>query len=177
MKMVEIYSMQTSLRDWIALYPHTLIMQADPAYLEKYDTTRQYETGKSRSRLTGTDTLSWNRKSWVVGVNRRGMYRAYDWNELLRRRLLEDTLGGSPVFLVLSADSSSFFVFDKPSSRQQVMMLGDTILIDGKKFRLNGTGIDTTAMLNRLPAYQEFWHSWDYFHPEGSRYPGLQASH
>jgi len=39
-----------------------------------------------------------------------------------------------------------------------------------KRFRLDGKGIDTTMTLFKVPAYQEFWHSWKSFHVGTGRY-------
>ena len=64
----EVYSSQTSLSDWLQLNPNTLIMQADENFLNSYDSTFKFETGTSKSKLTGTDSLSWKDKSWVIGV-------------------------------------------------------------------------------------------------------------
>ena len=57
-------------------------MQADPAFIDSYDTTMKYESGKSKSTLTGTDSLSWKDKSWVIGVKAGKERKAYDWNKL-----------------------------------------------------------------------------------------------
>ena len=64
----ELMSTQTSLAKWIELYPQTLIMQADPSFVKQYDTSFRFESGKSKSKLTGTDSLSWKKKSWVIGI-------------------------------------------------------------------------------------------------------------
>jgi hypothetical protein len=169
MRLPELFSEQDELANWISRYPQTLIMQEDEAFRDKYDTTMLYEKGKSRKKLTGTDSSSWGRKSWVIGVQAGGQYRAYDWNQLTAKRILDDTLGGIPLIVVVSADSSGFHALRKPSAASQVHLLGDTLRVDGKSYRLDGRGIDTTGELSRLPAYQEFWHSWRQFHPEGSR--------
>lgn len=169
-RLPELFSEQTKLSSWIARYPGTLIMQEDPAFLDKYDTTFLYEKGKSRKKLTGTDSLSWGRKSWVVGVQAGQQSRAYDWNTLLAKRLLEDTLDGQPLLLVVSADSGSFYALRKPHPAAFVQVRQDTLVVDGRRYRLDGKGIDTSQSLSRLPAYQEFWHSWQQFHPAGSKY-------
>jgi hypothetical protein len=166
----EIFSIQTSLRAWMTLHPQSLVMQADEAFNQRYDSTTHYETGRSRKKLTGTDSLSWRRKSWVVGLVHRGQERAYDWNQLLEKRILPDTLGGMPVFLVVSADSASFFAFEQPVGTTTLSIRSDTIEINGRRYRLDGKGLDTNAVLNRVRAYQEFWHSWETFHPLGSRH-------
>ncbi len=64
----EFFSTQTSLAKWLELNPTSLIMQADSTFIDSYDSTAKYEAGKSKSKLTGTDSLSWKDKSWVIGV-------------------------------------------------------------------------------------------------------------
>jgi hypothetical protein len=166
----ELFSRQTSLRTWLELFPQTRIMQADPASIARYDTTLDYERGRSRKKLTGTDTLSWKRKSWVIGLKQQGQYRAYDWNALLAKRMIADTLGGLPVLVVLSQDSTSFFAFSINAAGGRMSLKGDTLLVEGNQYRLNGTGIDTMHQLTQVPAYQEFWHSWQQFQPATGRY-------
>jgi hypothetical protein len=106
----------------------------------------------------------------VIGVKQEGQYRAYDWNALLASRLITDTLGGLPVLLVLSEDSASFFAFSMNAAGGRASLKGDTLLVEGKQYRLNGTGIDTVHRLPQVPAYQEFWHSWQQFQPSTGRY-------
>lgn len=169
MRLPELFSEQGDLAGWISRHPQTLIMQEDEAFRDKYDTTLLYEKGKSRKKLTGTDSLSWGRKSWVIGVQAGGQSRAYDWNQLTAKRILEDTLGGVPLIVVVSADSSGFHALRKPTAASVVRLYGDTLRVDGRSYRLDGQGMDTVGRLSRLPAYQEFWHSWQQFHPGGSR--------
>jgi len=161
----EVYSTQTSLAQWLRLNPSSLIMQEDPAFASSYDTTIKYESGKSRSALTGTDSLSWKDKSWVIGIKAGKDRRAYDWNKLLEQRIIQDKAGATPVVVVLAADDRSFFAFERPSENSTFTFSKDTLILNDRHFRLNGTGIDTTLSLKPLPAYQEFWHSWRTFNP------------
>jgi hypothetical protein len=167
-RLPEMMSWQSSLENWLTSHPNSLVMQADPGFKEQYDSSGNYETGKSRKKLTGTDSLSWKRKSWVVGLSHQGSERAYDWNQLLSQRYVEDTLGGSSVFLVVSRDSSSFYAFEKPGD--SVFLRNDTIQWKYHRFRLDGRGIDTAWQLKSVKAYQEFWHSWESFHPQGNQF-------
>jgi hypothetical protein len=88
----EYLSTQTSLNEWLALNPNSLIMQADPAFTDSYDTTLNYESGKSRKKLTGTDSLSWKDKSWVIGLKVGNERKAYDWNKLKETHLIADQI-------------------------------------------------------------------------------------
>ena len=137
----EISSTQTSLGKWLGLYPDSKIMQADPAFKSSYDTLYNYEKGLSRKKLTGTDSLSWQKKSWVVGVQLDGQARAYDWNQLKKEMLIEDTLAGKELFILLAADSSSFFAYEKSGIKGKVKVEKDTIILGEKRFRLDGKGL------------------------------------
>ena len=159
----EVFSLQTSLANWLRLNPTSLIMQADTAFTKQYDTNEKYESGKSRSKLTGTDSLSWKEKSWVIGVKAGKYTKAFDWNRLIRERIIHDTINTAPVLLVLAADDKSFFAFERPSESSKFSLSGDTILYNGRHFLINGKGLDTSFRLTPIPAYQEFWHSWKTF--------------
>ncbi len=165
----EVFSTQTSLAQWLQLNPNSLIMQEDPAFVKSYDTTLKYESGKSRSALTGTDSLSWKDKSWVIGIKAGNERRAYDWNKLLEQRIIQDMAGNTPVVVILAADDKSFFAFERPRENSTFTFSKDTLILNDRHFRLNGTGIDTSLSLKSLPAYQEFWHSWRTFNPSTTK--------
>jgi len=166
----EVISTQTTLAEWLKLNPSSLIMQADPAFEKSYDTTLKYEEGTSRRGLTGTDSLSWKDKSWVVGIKAGKETKAYDWNDLKTKRIIADKIGETPVLLVLAADNKSFFAFERPDHINAFFMHGDTLLYRGRFFRIDGKGIDTTGSLKPIVSSQEFWHSWRTFYPSTKRY-------
>lgn len=168
-RLPEFFSTQTSLSQWLQLNPNSLIMQADPAFEKSYDTTLKYESGKSKSKLTGTDSLSWKDKSWVIGVKAGKETKAYDWNELKAKRLIADNIGKTPILLVLAEDNNSFFAFERPDYGNAFFLHRDTLLYTKHLFAINGKGIDTAYSLKPLPAYQEFWHSWRTFNPDTKR--------
>lgn len=170
-KLNEIFSTQTSLADWMKENPNTLIMQEDPTFAHKYDTSLQYENGKSRKLLTGTDTSSWQRKSWVVGIEKGGSAKAFDWNALKAARLIQDTVGTANILLTLSRDRKSFHAFQLPADAQPFRLINDTLESTGFKYLLNGKPLGAYPPLSPIAAYQEFWHSWRQFHPGTTRYP------
>jgi hypothetical protein len=161
----EVYSTQTSLGDWLQLNPNSLIMQADTNFIKSYDSTFKFESGASKSKLTGTDSLSWKDKSWVIGVKAGKERKAYDWNQLKKEKLIQDKIGATPVLIVLSKNDKSFFAFERPSENSIFNLNSDTLLLDNHKYRIDGKGIDTSFSLKPLPASQEFWHSWRTFNP------------
>jgi hypothetical protein len=166
----EVLSSQTSLAHWVQLHPDTKIMQADSTFITSYDTTLKYESGKSKRKLTGTDSLSWKDKSWVIGVKCGNDRKAYDWNQLKQDRIINDKMGNTAIAVVLAPGDRGFFAFEMPAPGVELSMVNDTLLLNNKHFRIDGTGIDTSYSLKQLPAYQEFWHSWRTFQPDTKKY-------
>lgn len=163
----EVPSVQVTLRHWLALHPHSLVMQGDPAFAAQYARDYAFERGTSRSRLTGTDPRSWEDKSWVVGIRVGDAARAYDWNQLLRDGAINDTLGGIPLVLAVATDSASFFAFVRPDPGMRFTVRDDSLIAGNAAYAFNGRG--ATDTLRPLAASQEFWHSWRTFVPTTTR--------
>ena len=166
--LAEIPSRQVTLAQWLALHPNSLIMQPDSALSSKYSKGFDFETGASRKKLTGTDTVSWNDKAWVVGITAGGTSKAYDWNRLKREGVINDDVGGVPIVLALASDKASFFAFTRPDSATRFTLRGDSLVTGTRAYALTGQGAD--GQLTPLSASQEFWHSWRTFQPATLRY-------
>ncbi len=166
--MPEVPTVQVSLKQWMQLHPQTLVMQADPAFTSEYAKDYAFERGTKRGGLTGTDTVSWNEKAWVIGVALNGAAKAYDWKRLRRERVINDAVGGVPIVLALGPDSVSFFAFQRPDSSTRFSVRGDSLLTTTGTYALNGRG--TTGTLPAINASQEFWHSWRTFQPGTTKY-------
>ncbi|RYF59506.1 MAG: DUF3179 domain-containing protein, partial [Cytophagaceae bacterium] len=165
-----VFSEQMTLKQWMTLHPNTLVMQPDTTFSERYVKMDNYERGKGSSDLTRMDSLSWHDKSWVVGLSVGKHSKAYDWNRLKRERLIQDTLANRLVLLVLANDNRSFFAYERPGDSSRFVLRHDT-LSDGKQaYALSGRSLNAGPGLVRLAAHQEFWHSWQTFHPTTGRY-------
>ena len=165
----EIPSRQTTLKLWLAMHPNSLVMQADPASVKRYAKNFDYESGASRSPLTGTDSVSWRDKAWVVGLSLGGEHRAYDWNRLRRERVVNDVVGGTPIVLAMAGDRASFVAFARPDPETRFALRGDSLVAaGGRAYALSGRG--ASDALTPVTAYQEFWHSWRTFHPGTTTY-------
>jgi len=168
--MPELPSVQVTLKQWLTLHPTSKIMQGDPVFARQYGTGYAYERGTSQSELTGTDTASWQDKSWVVGISSHDKSKAYDWNRLRRERVVNDVVGGTPIVIALGADEQSFFAFERPDAGTKFELKGDSLVANGKAYAFNGRGPAGTAPLKQITASQEFWHSWRTFKPGTDRY-------
>lgn len=169
-RLPEFFSWQTSLAQWLRYHPQTLLMQEDPAFRDQYDSSGNYESGRSRSSLTGTDSLSWKPKSWVIGIKHGSNRRAYDWNQLKQERLILDKIGSTPIALVLASDNNSFFALERTADSMVLQLRHDTLFHQNNAYLLNGSPLNNQPALKPIAAYQEFWHSWQQFNPGSSRY-------
>lgn len=159
-------SMQTTIGKWKALYPNTLVMQPDSLFKADYADMDNYETGKSKGKLTRRDSASWQPKSWVLGVEAGNERKAYDWNRLQKERIIHDDLNNTPIAVVLSKDNSSFVVLQRTDKGQTFALNNDTLTSSGNSYTFSGESLNAAMPdLKRLNAYQEYWHSWNTFHP------------
>ncbi|MCW5910313.1 MAG: DUF3179 domain-containing protein [Cyclobacteriaceae bacterium] len=167
----EVESFQLTIAKLFELYPDAQVMQPDLAALTglKYDTLGKYEYGKGKSALTRTDSLSWQEKSWVVGVEVEGASKAYDWNLLKAERVLHDKIRSTALVIALAADEQSFSVF-KRADTAQFTLRNDTLFVGSYAYNFSGRALNGGESLLRLNAYQEFWHSWRTFHPDTERF-------
>ena len=167
----ELTSTQTSLGQWFKLHPDSQIMQPDPDFQAKYDSMSRYESGKGKSELTKTDSVSWNNKSWVVGIELNKESKAFDWNRLKAERIINDQVGNVPVILALSSDNKSFFAFERPSGNENFHIRNDTLFQGNVAYNFLGKGLAMNSKnLRPVNAYQEYWHSWKTFHPATKKY-------
>jgi hypothetical protein len=177
-QLIELASQQMSLASWLEKYPESLVMQADTTFKDIYAKMDNYDKGKSKGTLTRRDSSSWKDKSWVVGIVHENISKAYDWNELISKKLISDSLPALPLIVVVQQDSSSFHAYSRVlgTTILQFQPLpngkGMTDLNTGSTWNFYGEAIAGTLVgskLTQVSAYQEFWHSWQTFHPNTLR--------
>ncbi|UXE67811.1 MAG: DUF3179 domain-containing protein [Chryseotalea sp. WA131a] len=176
--LTEVPSEQMSLQAWMDRYPNTLVMQPDPAFKDRYESLEKYDEGKMEGKLEGRDSLSWKDKSWVVGVPMGLFAKAYDWNQLVKDRVINDRIKGLPVMLALESDSVSFHSWVPVVGKDTLRFsYSDSlkILVDQNQSRWNWKGECVEGTMNgtkleTVQSYQEFWHSWKTFHPNTEIY-------
>jgi len=170
----EIPSEQMTLKAWLRIHPNSLILQPDPGFTPEYKQLRKYDSGKTRYGLTYTDSVSWLSHSWIVAVQVGDQSKVYDWNDLRKLRIINDTIGNNSVALWLEQDNMSFHAFNRKAGDQILSFTKNDSLnaiVDSNTHSLwNYDGTCTEGLMNgnqltTIPAYQEFWLSWKSFHP------------
>lgn len=169
-KLPEIGTQQMSVAKWYLLHPTGLVMQPDSFFIKKYDTAGRYEVGKSKSKLTRMDSISWTDKSWVLGIQIGKDHKAFAWNDLKKHRTINDQVGETPIFIVLAEDNRTILAFERPEDHRYEIR-GNIIYDNDKSYTLTGKPIyGAEDPLKPIQVYQEYWHSWRTFHPGAKRY-------
>jgi len=165
----EVESSQITLNKFFFLYPFGKVMQAEASSIESYDTLGRFEKGRSKSKLTRTDSTSWKDKSWVVGILVDKKAKAYDWNDLKKLKIIHDAVGTTPIVVALSADERSFVAFERSNGEEKFIIRNDSLISAPHHYDFAGRSADGKK-LKAVKAYQEFWHSWKTFHPDTEVY-------
>ena len=162
---------QMSLDSWLAKYPDSLVLQYDPTFQKQYDIRTallNYEVSLPGWHMQASPPL-------VVGVEVNGVARAYDWNELVKRSLVEDEVEGTPLLAVTDADGDSAFVYERTVDGR---VLSFELTEDGMKDSETGSSWDRFgrckkgklkgSALAQLQSYKQYVRAWVTFHPDAS---------
>lgn len=160
-KLEVISSEQMTLAEWAQRHPDGKVMMADPESKDMYD-NEKFEKGTTTSSLEYTDTASWKDKSWVLGIELNGAYRAYDWKQLTRERVIYDSLGGENIMITIDDENVNY---------EAVIFYKE----DPVNYSSNPDSMDINFHPGRtvrpIQARQMFWHTWRTFYPFTTRYP------
>lgn len=175
----ELPSTQLPLGVWVRQYPNSLVMQPNMSFSKNYEWLADYDDGNTQGYLVKRDFSSWNSKSWIVGIKNDHASKAYDWNELVNKKIIQDSIAHLPVLLTLENDANAFHAYDRRIDglvlRFQMGNNNDSLIDENTNstWNMDGLCIDGTLKGKRLiavQAYNEFWHSWQTFHKATQRY-------
>lgn len=176
----EIPARQMTLAAWLRQYPNSTVMQPDTQFTARYADLRAYDAGTLPSHLEKRDSGSWKMKSWVIGIQQGDVTKAYDWNALVSKQVIQDSLPGTALALLVEKDGSSFHAWKTEVNGQSLQFTApdeQNLFTDNNthsSWNMNGVCIAGPLQgkqLQPVQCYQEFWHSWKNFHPHTGRYP------
>ena len=164
---------QMSLESWLAKYPDSLVLQYDPTFQKQYairTALLNYEVSLPGWHMQASPPL-------VVGVEVGGVARAYDWNELVKRSLVEDEIEGTPLLAVTDEAGDSAFVYERTVDGKALSFeLTRNGMKDGEtrsswdRFGRCTKGKLKGKSLTRLQSYKQYVRAWVTFHPDASFY-------
>ena len=121
-----------------------------------------------------SDTLTWDERSWIIGVMVDKIAIAYPWKNLINNRIIQDNVNNKNIILTVGLDDISFYAMQRNIKGRELTFIADssnTFLLDSAsntKWTFQGECIEGQWKGEWLPlinAYNEYWHSWKSFHP------------
>lgn len=164
---------QMSLEHWLKKHPNSDILQYDPAYQKKYNIRTKimaYEASLPGWHFQKTPSM-------VIGVEVDGLSRGYDWKELLKRRIVMDSIGDKQLLVLSSENGASPFAYQRTVDGKTLTfeINGDTLTDKHTQSTWNIFGQCTEGELKgkQLPTvqhYQQYVRAWLRFHPDTDFY-------
>lgn len=177
----------TTWGEWLTDHPDTTVLSLDTGVYPE----RSYRSEDNRLSIyfdyradSGTMFPIWQRddrlatKSEVLGVSVGDAHKGYAVEDLNQARLIEDTVGGLPLVIVASGESSRAQVYVNESSHEFSIpgdaglsgFPGSLVDADGDVWDVTDDSLvntsDTTETLRRYPTQISFWFGWFAFHPD-----------
>lgn len=164
---------QMSLGNWLEKHPNSMVLQHDPKFGDKYNFFKKllaYEASLPGWHFQKTPPL-------IIGVEVEGAARAYDWEQVRKRRLLEDELASTPLLITSDQEGSSVFIYDRrvdgESLNFEVSGAGYIDLKSKSEWDRFGRCIKGEmkgAKLTEIQSYKEFLRAWITFHANSDFY-------
>jgi len=180
----------TNWAEWRRLHPDTLVLKPLPGYAERIPTMnaiiRQGLSGKGEAPdgvLRHDDRLP--AKQMVVGLDFRGVSKAFPLSVLRQARVINDKFGIEPVAIIHQPDSdtTTAFVARAKGRNLRFRETDDQVkeLIDQEtSSRWNPFGLCVSgklrgSQLELLILEPEYWFAWSEFHPDTEVYQAVPA--
>lgn len=160
---------QMTLDNWLSIHPDSQILQYDPAFERRYNFINKlmnYEASLPGWHIQEESPI-------MTGVVVDGLARGYDLNQLEKRRLVMDELGGKTLALVAEPGGCSSVVFDCQLGDQTLTLeMDDDTIKDtntGSSWDNLGRCVDGKlkgSQLTPVQSYQQNLRSWLDFHED-----------
>lgn len=163
---------------WRQDHPRTQVLLGVEESKKRYASAEWEKKIADRPTVTPVDPHDpLKPRDLVVGVTSGKVAKAYPWATLVAQNPIIDSVGGTPLLLLLHADGRSLRCFDRRVDGAALELFLETktdppILVDsrtGSEWDFSGlatSGSLAGRRLDRLPCLKDFWFDWKTYHPE-----------
>jgi len=175
---------EVSFGVWKREHPAGVVLKDDDKQRKHY-ATEDWETRilKHPTVIAQKSDDPLKPRDLVIGVEWRGIAKAYPFEILTKQNPVMDTVGNLPLLLVVDSDGKSLRCFDrridgKPYDFFQRPQQTPLVLFDsqtGSEWDFSGkatSGVMKGKTLERIQALKDFWFDWKIYHPLTKVYPG-----
>jgi hypothetical protein len=163
---------------WKSEDKNTRVLRADPeiAAAGKYADADWEERMKSVPVVINPKGEGLTARSLIIGLKIGSSSKAYPFDLLKKQKLILDSIGGEPVFVVLHADGKSVRAFKRKINGS----VHDFFQVDGKDFQLtdsqtasqwNFSGLAISGplagqKLEKVHTLKDYWFDWKNYNPQ-----------
>jgi hypothetical protein len=168
---------------WRREQPNGRVLRPDPrvAQADQYESA-DWEAQMQRVKVATNDQdKTTAQRTLVVGLNLNGAAKAYPMDLLVQQSPISDSVGGTPVLLVIGDDKRSVRAFERSIDGQTVeffqkpnpdkLLLADAAT--GSEWDFTGravAGYLTGRQLKQIPSLNDYWFDWHSYHPNTALY-------
>jgi hypothetical protein len=174
---------------WRNENPRGTILRPVDRFASEYETKDWDVQMRSVDTVVDTKNTPYGPRELMLGVEHNGAARAYMLDRVLKQKLVQDWIGGTPVIVVLGPDEKSVRVFeariqghdvvpefyrDAGAGKPAALDAGRAMFIDsatGSAWTFRGCAVRGPAVgqcLPPLPAIKDYWFDWQLYHPNTS---------
>ena len=164
---------QMSLDAWLQKYPNSQILQYVPALEKRYKLVKDITTGEAELPFWYTH----KEPPLIIGLEIGAQVKAYDWEQLKTKRLVQDKVEDTALLLLSSEDGISPFAYNRMINGEVVDFEINGDVLTDKKTQSTWTifgnciaGELEGTQLENIQIYQQNIRSWKEFHPESAYY-------
>jgi hypothetical protein len=180
-----VHSDELSFSLWRSENPQGTVLRPVSQFESKYE-SKDWEQRMQKARtVVDTKATSYRPRELMLGVDYKGSSRAYVLDRVLKQKLVQDWIGGTPVIVVVGPDGKSVRVFEaringyesvpefyrEPDAEKAgAALAGRAILIDsvtGSGWTFQGCAVRGPASgqcLSAIPAIKDYWFDWQLYH-------------
>ena len=173
---------EVSFGAWQREHPNGRVLRPDER------TAAQYERADWEARYARLPVVTpvaptepWPPRTLIVGVTLNGADKAYPLDDLRKQRLIIDTLGGAPLFLVVAEDGQSVRAFERNADGHTLEFFvkaatAPLLMVDaetGTTWDFSGQGVAGALagrQLRRVAVRKDYWFDWQIYHPRTGVY-------
>jgi hypothetical protein len=168
----------TTWKEWRTRHPETTTLALDAALVGRYGFN--YQPGAADRQRRGVAFPVWQKsaaldpKAEIFALRVGDPPKVYPIETLLAERIVNDSVGGSPVVLLADPESGAVRAFARGNRTFRAGKNGELLDQDERAWRLAEESLSAEGQepLVRLPGHQAFWFGWYGFYPGSEIYRG-----
>jgi len=182
-----VHSDELTFAVWRGENPSGSVLRPVGEFASRYEDKNWEGDMRKAGSVIDTSNTAYGPRELMLGVEYNRAARAYVLDRVLKQKLIQDRIGGSPVIVVVGPDARSVRVFEARTESRAGLpefyrnadaesggaanadraIMVDSLTGSGWNFR--GCAVSGPAMgecLRAIPAIKDYWFDWQRYHPQ-----------